>query len=167
MDNTECATDEYWMQQALIRAGIAESHGEIPVGAVVVLNNQIIGEGWNRSIMDNDPTAHAEILALKDAAKNIGNYRILNATLYVTLEPCMMCAGALIHSRVKKVVFGAQDNKTGAAGSFINLFQLPKLNHYIEVFGGVQRDECSTKISDFFVRRRLEIKQQKLLKLTE
>ena len=150
--------DLRWMQYAQKLAEKAESQGEIPVGAVLVQNNQVIGEGWNQSITRNDPTAHAEIMALRDAGQRIGNYRLIESTLYVTLEPCPMCAGALVHARIDKVVFGANDLKTGAGGSVMNLLQNSKLNHQSEVSNGVLADECSHQLSSFFKRRRAEKK---------
>ncbi|MWN05430.1 tRNA adenosine(34) deaminase TadA [Gilliamella sp. Pas-s95] len=155
-------SDEIWMRHALMLANRAESIGEIPVGAVIVdENNQIIGEGFNQPISKHNPTAHAEILAIEQAGKFLNNYRIINTTLYVTLEPCIMCAGAIIHSRIKRVVYGANDYKTGAAGSFIDILAQQGINHYAEVTGGVLANECSTILSDFFKKRRL---QQKVTK---
>lgn len=139
----------------------AEQLGEIPVGAVLVdENNEIIGEGWNLSIIHCDPTAHAEIVALRAAAQKIRNYRLLNTTLYVTLEPCTMCAGAILHSRIRRLVFGASDYKTGAVGSRFHFFDDYKMNHTIEITQGVLREECSEKLSAFFQRRRAEKKQE-------
>ncbi|MFQ1017311.1 tRNA adenosine(34) deaminase TadA [Gilliamella sp. BG7] len=155
-------SDEIWMRRALMLAKHAESLGEIPVGALIVdENNQIVGEGFNQSIIKHNPTAHAEIIAIEQAGKNLNNYRIINTTLYVTLEPCIMCAGAIIHSRIKRVVYGASDYKTGAAGSFINILAQQGINHYAEVTGGVLTNECSTVLSNFFKKRRL---QKKLVK---
>ena len=152
---------EYFMTQALEQAQMAEQIGEIPVGAVVVLNNQVIGRGYNRSIIDNDPSAHAEMLAIRHAANKLGNYRLLNASIYVTLEPCGMCAGLLVHSRLKTLVFGASDNKTGCAGSIMNLVQHETLNHKLEVISGVMGEVCSTRLSAFFSERRKQIKALK------
>lgn len=154
-------SDEYWMVEALKRAEIAEQHGEIPVGAIVVKDNQIIAEGYNRSIIDHDPSAHAEMLAIRAAGQVIENYRMLDCTLYVTLEPCPMCAGLLVHSRIKRVVFGASDAKTGCAGSIMDLTRHEKLNHQLEVTSGVLADVCGEKLSAFFKRRRAEIKAAK------
>ena len=154
-------SDEYWMEQALERAKRAEQQNEIPVGAVVVLNNQIIGEGWNQTITLHNPTAHAEIMALEEAGLSQQNYRLVGATLYVTLEPCMMCAGAIIHSRIERLVYGASDFKTGAAGSFIDLLRYPGINHCVQISSGVLQEQCSRLLSEFFRRRRQEIKQQK------
>lgn len=146
------------MRQALVLAEKASAISEVPVGALVVVDSMVIGEGYNQSITSNDPTAHAEVLALREAAKNIQNYRLLDATLYVTLEPCPMCAGALVHGRIKRVVFGAYDSKTGAVGTVMNLVQHEALNHKMEVTGGCLQSECSAQISAFFKRRRLEKK---------
>lgn len=154
-------SDEYWMQQALILARKAEQSGEIPVGAIVVYDNQIIGEGWNQSITLNDPTAHAEVMAIRQAASTLNNYRLINTTLYITLEPCTMCAGAIIHSRIKRVVFGATDYKTGAAGSFINVLAYPGINHLPLIQSGICADEASQLLSQFFKHRRAEIKMSK------
>ncbi|WP_081296913.1 tRNA adenosine(34) deaminase TadA [Gilliamella sp. App4-10] len=156
------SSDEIWMQHALMLANRAESIGEIPVGAVIVdENNQIIGEGFNQPISKHNPTAHAEIIAIEQAGKFLNNYRIINTTLYVTLEPCIMCAGAIIHSRIKRVVYGASDYKTGAAGSFIDILAQQGINHYAEVKGGVLANECSAILSDFFKKRRLQKKMTK------
>lgn len=152
--------DEFWMQQALVLAKRAATMGEIPVGAVIIDDNQhIIGEGFNQAILQHNPSAHAEMVAIKQAGQTIHNYRLVNTTLYVTLEPCIMCAGAIIHSRIKRVVYGARDYKTGAAGSFIDILALPGINHYAEITGGVLADECSNLLSDFFKQRRLQKKQ--------
>lgn len=153
--------DEFWIQHALMLAERAEALGEVPVGAVVVKDDEILGEGWNSPICDSDPTAHAELLALKAAAKKVQNYRIVDATLYVTLEPCAMCAGLIVHARIKRVVFGAWDTKTGAAGSVMQLLQHPALNHQVEITGGVMAQACGDKLSAFFKRRREEKKQAK------
>ncbi len=151
-----------YMQRAIELAAIAEKEGEVPVGAVIVLDGKIIGEGWNRSIGSHDPTAHAEMMAIKEAGKTIENYRLVNATLYVTLEPCPMCAGAIVHSRIKHVVFGASDMKTGASGSVINLFTSATAFHFVECQSGVMADECRAQLQAFFKRRRKEIKQEKM-----
>ncbi|MFZ8198853.1 tRNA adenosine(34) deaminase TadA [Alteromonas portus] len=156
--------DVKWMKHALTLADKAESIGEVPVGACVVLNGELIGEGFNTPITDNDPSAHAELRAVKAAASAVQNYRLIDATLYVTLEPCSMCAGMLVHARVKRVVFGAKDAKTGAAGSVMNLLQHPALNHQLEVVSGVLAEECANKLSDFFRKRRKEIKAAKKAK---
>lgn len=153
--------DIAFMQYALDLADLAEANGEIPVGAVLVdKNNHIIGKGWNQTIRLCDPTAHAEIQAIRQAAQAIENYRLLDCTLYVTLEPCPMCAGAILHSRIGRLVFGAGDYKTGAIGSRYHLFEDYKMNHFLEIQGNVLGNECSRKISEFFKRRRLEQKQK-------
>ena len=150
------------MRRALELADKAEELGEIPVGAVLVDDSgKIIGEGWNLSIVHSDPTAHAEIVALRHAAQCIQNYRLLNTTLYVTLEPCTMCAGAILHSRIKRLVFGASDAKTGAVGSRFHFFDDYKMNHSLEITGGVLQEECSRKLSAFFQKRREQKKAEK------
>jgi tRNA(adenine34) deaminase len=153
--------DQYWMRHALMLADKAEQAGEIPVGAVLIKDNQIIGEGWNMSICQHDPSAHAEMLAVRQGAQYLQNYRLLDTTLYVTLEPCAMCAGLLVHSRIGRLVFGAYDAKTGAVGSVMNLVQHPVLNHQLQVTGGVLADQCGAKLSEFFRQRRLQHKRQK------
>jgi tRNA(adenine34) deaminase len=142
------------MQEALKLADKAAHQGEIPVGALLVQDNQKIAEAWNQSITLSDPTAHAEILVLRQAGEKLNNYRLLNTTLYVSLEPCPMCAGAMIHARIKRVVFGAFDPKTGAAGSACQLFHGKHVNHSIDVFGGVLSDTCSEIITAFFKKQR-------------
>ncbi|MFZ2314903.1 MAG: tRNA adenosine(34) deaminase TadA [Gammaproteobacteria bacterium] len=146
--------DLFWMQRAIQLAEQAGIAGEVPVGAVVVLDGQIIGEGSNRPITNNDPSAHAELVALRQAAEKIGNYRLLDTTLYVTLEPCMMCAGAMVHARVKRLVYGALDFKAGVIQSKTNLLDLSFLNHKVEHEGGVLADECGSLLSEFFRKRR-------------
>lgn len=153
--------DQYWMQYALALADKAEQAGEIPVGAVLIKNEQVIGEGWNMSICQHDPSAHAEMLAIRQGAVHLQNYRLLDTTLYVTLEPCAMCAGLLVHSRIQRLVFGAYDAKTGAVGSVVNLVQHPALNHQLQVTGGVLADLCGAKLSEFFRQRRLQHKRLK------
>lgn len=142
--------DNYWMRQAMNLALRAACEDEVPVGAVLVKDGQLVAEGWNRPIGSCDPTAHAEIQALRAGAKQLGNYRLLDTTLYVTLEPCAMCAGAIIHSRVKRVVFGAYDNKGGAAGSVFEILGTDKLNHRVEFSGGVLEQECGNLLTEFF-----------------
>lgn len=149
------------MQHALLLAQKAEQIDEVPVGAVVVCQDTIIGEGWNQSISQNDPSAHAEMIAIRQAGKYLNNYRLINCSLYVTLEPCPMCAGLLVHSRINRLIYGAADAKTGSAGSLFNLVGHEKLNHQIEVTNNVLADECSTLLSAFFKRRRQEKKQLK------
>lgn len=148
------SNDLYWMQRALEQAQQAEKHNEVPVGAIVVLDNQIIGAGWNQPILSCDPTAHAEIMALRAAAIKTNNYRLLNATLYVTIEPCAMCCGALIHSRIKRLVYGAHDPKTGAVSSVFNLLDDARLNHRVSVTQGLLAIESATLLQDFFRGKR-------------
>lgn len=150
--------DKYWMQQALLLAKNAEQQGEIPVGAILVKDGQIVGQGWNQSITLNDPSAHAEMLALRQAGQTLNNYRLIDTTLYVTLEPCPMCAGLLVHSRIKRLVYGASDFKTGAAGSMMDLLRHPGLNHQVDVTAGVLAEECSSNLSLFFKTRRAQKK---------
>lgn len=142
------------MQQALSQAHNAWALGEVPVGAVVVKDGQVVATGFNQPIGTHDPTAHAEIMALRAAATILGNYRLPGCELYVTLEPCVMCAGAMMHARLARVVFGAADPKTGACGSIVNLFQQEKLNHHTEVSGGILAQECSALLKSFFAERR-------------
>jgi tRNA(adenine34) deaminase len=146
--------DEFWMNKALMLAKQAEEAGEVPVGALLVAKNEVIGQGWNQPIGSNDPTAHAEILALRAGAKFLNNYRLIHTTLYVTLEPCLMCAGAMVHARIERLVFGAADPKSGAAGSIMNLVQDPRLNHQISCQGGVLAKECGQILQTFFKKRR-------------
>lgn len=148
--------DQFWMQRAIELARLAESRGEVPVGAVLVKDDQIIGEGYNSPISEKDPTAHAEIRALRDAAQRIGNYRLLNTSLYVTLEPCLMCVGAIVHARVSEVIFGASEPKTGAAGSVFDILTSPAHNHNVELRGGVLAEESAQLLKDFFQQRRLK-----------
>lgn len=156
--------DLHFMQRALALADNAQAEGEIPVGAVLVsASGEILGEGWNRSIVLSDPTAHAEIQAIRMAGKKQKNYRLLDTTLYVTLEPCTMCAGAILHSRIGRLVFGASDYKTGAIGSRFHFFEDFKMNHALQIRGGVMAAECSQKISHFFQQRRAEQKRLKAL----
>ena len=147
-------TDEKWMREALKLARQAEAAGEVPVGAVLVKDGAAIGSGWNHPISAHDPTAHAEIAALRVAAETLGNYRLLDTTLYVTLEPCAMCAGAMVHARVKRLVYGAADPKAGAAGSVFDIARAPALNHRLEVTSGVLQEECAELLKGFFARRR-------------
>jgi tRNA(adenine34) deaminase len=155
--------DEFWIEYTQQLAAKAEETGEVPVGAVIVVNNELVAEGWNQSIQNNDPTAHAEIMALKKAGEVLGNYRLVNCTLYVSLEPCPMCAGAMVHARVKRVVYGAFDAKTGAAGSVFNLVNSPQLNHQLNSTGGVRQVQCGEQISAFFKKRRQAHKLKKRL----
>jgi tRNA(adenine34) deaminase len=148
------AEDESFIREALALAAEGEAIGEVPVGAIVVVDGEIVGRGFNAPIGTHDPSGHAEIRALRDAAARVGNYRLPGATLYVTLEPCVMCAGAIMHARVGRVVFGAPDPKTGACGSVVDLFAEPRLNHHATVLGGVLLDDCAESLRRFFRARR-------------
>ncbi|MCL1141743.1 tRNA adenosine(34) deaminase TadA [Shewanella gaetbuli] len=160
-DSEQRAIDEKWMTLAMQLAHEAELKGEVPVGAVLVQDDVLIASGFNLSILNHDPTAHAEMECIRQAGQVLENYRMLDTTLYVTLEPCAMCAGAMVHSRIKRVVYGADDLKTGAAGSVINLLQHPTFNHQLEVTSGVLAVECASQLSAFFKRRRAEKKAAK------
>jgi tRNA(adenine34) deaminase len=158
--------DEHFMRLALAQAALAEGIGEIPVGAVVVKDGEVIGCGFNSPITRHDPSAHAEIMALRDAAQKIGNYRLVGCELFVTLEPCLMCSGAIMHTRLARLVYGAADYKTGACGSALDVFgevgqqgRGVKLNHHTQVHSGVLAQECSTQLSQFFAMRRAQQKQ--------
>ena len=142
------------MRHALGLARRAQEEGEVPVGALVVLEEKIVGEGWNRPISTNDPTAHAEIVAMRAAAQNLSTYRLLDTILYVTLEPCAMCAGAMVHARVKRLVYAATDPRAGAAGTIFNIVQHPSLNHRVECEAGLMGEECGTMLRAFFQGRR-------------
>jgi tRNA(adenine34) deaminase len=146
--------DVEYMQRALELSGAAEARGEVPVGALLVRGGVILGEGYNRPIESCDPSSHAEIEALRAAGRAAGSYRLTDSTLYVTLEPCLMCAAAIVQARVRRVVFGAWDPKAGAAGSTIDAFRLPAMNHRVDVFGGVLAEECGLRLSRFFEARR-------------
>ena len=146
--------DEHFMREALALAAQARELGEVPVGAVVVKDGEIIGRGFNQPISSNDPTTHAEIVALRDAAQHLKNYRLVDCELYVTLEPCMMCVGAMFHSRLKRVVFGAMEPKTGAIGSVLDLSAEARLNHHASFVGGVLAEECGALLKAFFAERR-------------
>lgn len=146
--------DRQFMQQALDQAKLAAMAGEVPVGAVLVRDGKIISRGFNQPISNSDPSAHAEMMALRAAAHIESNYRLPGTTLYVTLEPCIMCAGAMLHARVERVVFGATDPKTGAAGSVLNVFSEKQINHQTQVEGGIMGDECGQILRDFFKGRR-------------
>lgn len=150
-------SDQHWMQAVIKLAQKAEELGEVPVGAIIVKDNVLISEGFNQPISQHDPTSHAEIMALRNAAQELENYRLPNTTLYVTLEPCAMCAGAIIHSRVQRVVFGAFDSKGGAAGSVFSILGTDKLNHRVDVIGGVLEKECAELLKAFFKSRRKNI----------
>ena len=153
--------DEHAMRIALDQAHNAWLVGEVPVGAVIMRAGQVIATGYNRPITEHDPTAHAEIVALRHAATLLANYRLPECELFVTLEPCAMCAMALMHARFKRVVFGALDPKTGAAGSVINLFDNPQLNHHTQLEGGLLADDCAKVLRDFFVERREQYRQRR------
>ena len=146
--------DAEHMRRALELAQLAEAAGEVPVGALVVAGGRIVAEGWNRSLRDSDPTAHAEMIALRAAGVALGGYRLGGATLYVTLEPCPMCATAMVHARIARLVFGAWDPRQGAAGSVFDLMHAAALNHAVDAFGGVLADECGALLREFFKRRR-------------
>ena len=158
---TTASEDELWMARALALASQADAVGEVPVGAVVVLDGKEVGAGFNAPISGCDPTAHAEIRALRDAAARVGNYRLAGATLYVTLEPCTMCVGAIVHSRVSRLVFGALEPKAGAVESARRTLEEPHLNWRVEVSAGVLAEQCGQVISEFFSRRRREIRQRR------
>jgi len=148
----------FFMATALELAQRGSALGEVPVGAIVVYQDQIIGRGFNAPISRQDPSAHAEIQAMRDAAQRLGNYRLVDCDLYVTLEPCAMCAGAIMHARIRRLFYGASDPKTGACGSIINLFEEKRLNHHTEVIGGVLAAKCGSMLSDFFAERRRQLK---------
>ncbi len=153
--------DEFWMRHALQLAQRAWDEGEVPVGAVLVHEGRVIGEGWNRPIGHHDPTAHAEMIAIRQGGKVIENYRLLDTTLYVTLEPCVMCAGAMVHGRIGRLVFGARDAKTGAAGSLLDVLRHPGMNHQVQIEQGILAEDCAALLSDFFRQRRAEKKAQR------
>ena len=146
--------DRLFMARALELAREAERAGEVPVGAVVVKDGVIVGEGWNRPISTHDPSAHAEMIAMRAAAQALANYRLLDTTLYVTLEPCVMCAGAMVHARVNRLVYAATDPRAGAAGSVFNILQHAALNHRVECEEGVMAEECGRMLREFFLKRR-------------
>jgi tRNA(adenine34) deaminase len=147
-------SDDAYMEMALAEAIKAEAAGEVPVGAIIVSSGAVIGRGFNHPISSTDPTAHAEILALREAARNSANYRLPEAVMYCTVEPCIMCAGAMIHARISRLVFGTPDSKAGAAGSIYNVLTDPRLNHRVEFVSGVCEDECAALLRHFFSRRR-------------
>ena len=153
-EQTSSGEDEAWMHRALVLAGEAAAAGEVPVGAVLVRDGEVLGEGRNGPIGRCDPTAHAEILALRQAAERVGNYRLAGSTLYVTVEPCTMCAGALVHARVARLVFGAAEPRAGAVVSSARVLDNPHLNHRVAVCGGVLADDCAALLRGFFVQRR-------------
>jgi tRNA(adenine34) deaminase len=152
----EFSTDELWMQEALRAAQRALEAGEVPVGAVVVHDGKVVGRGFNRNIADTDPTAHAEVVALREAGAAIGNHRLGDCDLFVTIEPCAMCAGALVHARIRRLVYGADDPKAGAVHSVMQVVNHPSLNHQMEVRGGVQAGKCAELLQDFFRARRAQ-----------
>ena len=149
-------TDEEWMQQAFQLAKKSEGQGEVPVGAIIVYQNEIIGKGWNQPILLHDPTAHAEIIALREAGRKMHNYRLLESTMYVTLEPCAMCAGAIVQARISRLVYAVEDKKTGACGGVFNIVQTEELNHSVEITKGILERECQTLIKNFFKEKRLK-----------
>ena len=157
----DASADERWMREALAEARLARGRGEVPVGAVVVLDGAVVGRGSNQPIRATDPTAHAEIVALRDAARAVGNYRLTGAALYVTVEPCLMCAGALVHARVARLVFGAAEPKAGAVRSTMRVLDHPALNHRVEIATGVLGPECIELIRGFFAERRAEEREGK------
>lgn len=146
--------DIKWMQHAIALARHAESVGEVPVGAVIVKDDKLVAEGWNQPVTAHDPSAHAEVIALRAAAQSIENYRLVDTTLYVTLEPCAMCAGAIIHARVKRLVFAASDPRSGAAGSVFDILNTNKLNHIVEIEQGVLEEDCAQLLKQFFKNKR-------------
>ncbi|HVR24996.1 MAG TPA: tRNA adenosine(34) deaminase TadA [Candidatus Polarisedimenticolia bacterium] len=148
------ANDELWMEEALRAAQRALAAGEVPVGAVVVSQGRVVGRGWNRNIADFDPTAHAEIVALREAGATIGNHRLADCDLFVTVEPCAMCAGAMVHARIKRLIYGADDPKAGAVQSVMQVLNHPQLNHRVEVQGGVLAGRCAEVLQEFFRSRR-------------
>lgn len=148
------ASDEHWMLHALTLAQKAAELGEVPVGAVLVKDNKLLSEGWNQPIAGHDPTAHAEIMAIRQAAQSAQNYRLPGTTLYITIEPCSMCAGAIVHARIERVVFGAREPRAGAVGSVLNLLQNPQFNHQVDTESGILAEECGQILKDFFRARR-------------
>jgi len=153
-DHPTDMTDELWMEEALREAQRALAAGEVPVGAIVVLEGQVVARGANRNLTDADPTAHAEMVALREAGRAVGNHRLLGCEMYVTIEPCAMCAGALVHARLKRLVYGADDPKAGAVKSVMEVVNHPKLNHQMEVRGGVLAARCAETLQGFFRERR-------------
>jgi tRNA(adenine34) deaminase len=152
--NDLTSNDELWMEEALRSAQRALEAGEVPIGAVVVSEGCIVGRGWNRNILDNDPTAHAEIVALREAGATVGNHRLAECELFATIEPCPMCAGALVHARIKRLIYGADDPKAGAVQSVLQVLNHPRLNHHMEVRGGVLAGRCAELLQTFFKNRR-------------
>jgi len=158
-DHTDSTSDELWMEEALRVAQRALDAGEVPVGAIVVRAGKIVGRGWNRNLTDVDPTAHAEILALREAGARVGNHRLGDCELFATIEPCAMCAGAMVHARLKRLVYGADDPKAGAVHSVLQVLNHPQLNHQMEVSRGVLASRCADLLQSFFRQRREEQKQ--------
>jgi tRNA(adenine34) deaminase len=150
----EVKDDNYWMSLALEQARFAQEAGEVPIGAVMVREGELLATGWNQPISKNDPTEHAEINCLRDAAKQLGNYRLPDCDLYVTLEPCAMCAGALVHARIRRLIFGATEPRAGAVVSQVSLLETDWMNHRVEVLGGVMAEQCAQVLKDFFKARR-------------
>ena len=148
------STDELWMEEAIRAAQRALEMGEVPVGALVICEGKVVGRGWNRNLADSDPTAHAEIIALREAGENVGNHRLGDCELFVTIEPCAMCAGAMVHARLKRLVYGADDPKAGAVHSVLQVLNHPGLNHRMEVRGGVLGGKCAELLQEFFRSRR-------------
>ena len=153
-DADDSMNDVAWMELALAEARMAGEAGEVPVGALVISQGEIIGRAGNRNLRDHDPSAHAEIIALRQAAEHLGNHRLTGCVLYATIEPCAMCAGAMVHARISRLVYGARDIKAGAAGSVLNVINHPRLNHKLEVTSGLLEDRCSDILQDFFRRKR-------------
>lgn len=151
----EGISDAFWMERALELARAAAAAGDVPVGAIIVKDGQIVGEGHNRNLLDTDPTAHAEMIALRQAASRVGNHRLAGAVMFATIEPCAMCAGAMIHARLQRLVYGASDPKAGAAGSVLEVINHPRLNHQMVVTSGVLADQCSEILQEFFRKKRL------------
>jgi tRNA(adenine34) deaminase len=158
-DNSTTTSDELWMEEALRSAQRAVNGGEVPVGAIVVCAGKIVGRGWNRNLTDVDPTAHAEILALREAGARVGNHRLGDCELFATIEPCAMCAGAMVHARLKRLVYGADDPKAGAVPSVLQVLNHPQLNHQMEVSRGVLAQRCADLLQSFFRQRREEQRQ--------
>jgi tRNA(adenine34) deaminase len=156
LSNDELCNDELWMEEALRASQRALEAGEVPVGAVVVCDGRIVGRGWNRNIADHDPTAHAEIVALRDAGAATGNHRLVDCDLFVTIEPCAMCAGAMVHARIKRLIYGADDPKAGAIQSVMQVLHHSQLNHRVEVTGGVLAGRCAELLQTFFQNRRFQ-----------
>src|SRR6202521_2331295 len=154
LSSDELSTDELWMEESLRCAQRALEAGEVPVGAVVVSAGRVVGRGWNRNLTDHDPTAHAEIVALREAGRNIGNYRLIDCELFATIEPCAMCAGAAVHARVRRLVYGAEDPKAGAIHSILQVVNHPSLNHQMDIRGGVLAGRSAELLQSFFKNRR-------------